>query len=48
MMKQETLSPEQDMVNELLSIVQIFSARLYGLRSYKKELKHALSDKDPH
>ncbi len=47
-MNQETLSPEQDMVNDLLSIVHVFSARLYGLRSYRKELKHALSEKDPH
>ena len=47
-MNQETLSPEQEMVNDLLSIVHVFSARLYGLRSYRKELKHALSEKDPH
>ena len=46
-MNQETLSPEQEMVNDLLSIVHVFSARLYGLRSYRQELKHALSEKDP-
>ena len=45
-MNQETLSPEQEMVNDLLSIVHVFSARLDGLRSYRKELKHALSEKD--
>jgi predicted site-specific integrase-resolvase len=47
-MNQETLSPEQEMVSDLLSIVHVFSARLYGLRSYRKELKHALGAKDSH
>ncbi|PSR23204.1 MAG: hypothetical protein C7B45_03660 [Sulfobacillus acidophilus] len=47
-MNQETLSPEQEMVNDLLSIVDVFSARLDGLRSYRKELKHALREKDAH
>jgi len=32
----ETLSPEEEMVNDLLSIVHCFSSRLYGLRKYKK------------
>ena len=47
-MNQDTLSPEQEMVNDLLAMVHGFSARLYGLRSYRKELKHALSEKDSH
>ncbi len=38
----DTLSPEQELVQDLLSIVHIFSARLYGLRSYKKVLRAAL------
>ena len=42
----ETLSPEQEMVQELLSIVHIFSARLYGLRSYKKVIRDAALQKD--
>jgi putative resolvase len=33
---QESLSPEAEMVNDLLSIVHTFSCRLYGLRRYKK------------
>jgi putative resolvase len=40
----QTLSPEQEMVQDLLAIVDCFSARLYGLRNYRKTLKKALSD----
>jgi putative resolvase len=36
------LSPEQEVRQDLLSIVQCFSSRLYGLRKYKKNLRHAL------
>lgn len=42
----DTLSPEQELVQDLLSIVHIFSARLYGLRSYKKAIKDAALQKD--
>ncbi len=45
-LNQETLSPEQEMVNDLRAIVHVFSARLDGLRSYGKALNHALSEKD--
>lgn len=38
----ETLSPQEEMVQDLMTIVHTFSARLYGLRNYKKELKKAL------
>ena len=36
---QESLSPEQEMVEDLLAIVDTFSCRLYGMRKYKKQLK---------
>jgi putative resolvase len=39
----EQLSPEQEMVQDLLTIVHCFSARLYGLRNYRKKLKEALA-----
>ena len=42
----ETLSPEQEMVQDLLAIVHCFSARLYGLRNYRKALKVALAEVD--
>jgi putative resolvase len=35
-MNAESLSPEEEMVKGLLSIVHCFSSRLYGLRRYKK------------
>jgi predicted site-specific integrase-resolvase len=40
----ETLSPEQELAQDRLAIVHCFSARLYGLRSYRKALKKALAD----
>ena len=36
-----TLSPEQEMVQDLSAITTVFAARLHGLRSYKKVLKDA-------
>lgn len=36
---QESLSPEQEMVEDLLAIVHTFSCRLYGMRKYKKQIK---------
>lgn len=38
----EKASPEQEMVQDLLAITHCFSARLYGLRNYRKALKEAL------
>ena len=42
-MNQESLSPEQEMVQDMLAIVHCFSARLHGLRNYRKALKEALN-----
>ena len=39
----ESLSPEQEMVQDLMTITHCFSARLYGLRRYRKRLKEALA-----
>ncbi len=41
-MNTESLSPETEMVQDLLAIIHCFSRRLYGLRNYKKTLKEAL------
>jgi predicted site-specific integrase-resolvase len=38
---QESLSPQQEMVQDLLAIVRVFSRRLYGLRRYEKQLTSA-------
>jgi len=35
---QESLSPLQEMVEDLLAIVHTFSCRLYGMRKYKKDI----------
>lgn len=40
---QESLSPEEEMVKDLMSIVHTFSCRLYGLKSYKKQIKEIAS-----
>jgi len=41
-LNQEETSPEKELVNDLLSIITVFSSRLYGLRSHalKKKIKN--------
>ncbi len=41
-LNQETLCPEQEPVQDLLTIVHCFSSRLYVLRNYRKQLNEAL------
>lgn len=36
---QESLSPQAEMIDDLMAIVHTFSCRLYGLRRYKKQIK---------
>jgi putative resolvase len=43
-MNTETLSPEQELVQDLITITHCFSSRLYGLRNYRKALSRALKD----
>ena len=40
----EKMSPEQEMVEDLMTIIHSFSSRLYGLRNYSKSLKEALKN----
>jgi putative resolvase len=40
----EVLSPEQELVQDLITITHCFSSRLYGLRNYRKALKKAIED----
>ena len=35
----EDLSPEREMIQDLISIIRVFSCRIYGLRKYKGKLK---------
>ena len=44
----ESLSPEPEMVQDLMTIMQCFSSRLYGLRNYRKTLKEALAHGSDH
>lgn len=41
---QDALSPQQEMVEDLMSIVHTFSCRLYGMRKYKTEIKKDFSE----
>ena len=35
----EELSPQEELVQDIISILQVFSSRLYGLRKYKKQIE---------
>ncbi len=39
---QEQLSPQQEMVEDLMAIIHVFSCRLYGLRRYKNKIKEVV------
>src|SRR6266542_5128622 len=45
-MNNEKLSPEKEMVEDLIAIVTIFSTHFHGLRSYKKTLEKAVEHAD--
>src|SRR5437588_6759987 len=42
----EAMSPELELVRDLIAIVTVFSARLHGLRSYRNVLKDAALQKE--
>ena len=35
----ELLSPKEELVQDIISILHVFSCRIYGLRKYKKKIK---------
>ena len=37
--KNDSLSPQQELVEDLISIIHVFSCRIYGLRKYKKKIE---------
>ncbi len=39
----EKLSPQEELVQDLISIIHVFSCKIYGLRKYKKKMSE---DKD--
>jgi len=40
----ESMSPQEEMIQDLISIIHVFSCRIYGLRKYKKKLKEELKN----
>lgn len=40
-------TPEEELCNDIISIITVFSSRLYGLRSHKHKLEPLIRDKDP-
>jgi putative resolvase len=42
-LNQQSLSPEEEMIQDLMTIVHCFSSRVYGLRNYKKQLELTLN-----
>ena len=45
-MNADSLSPEQEITKDLLSIIHCFSSRLYGLRKYKKKIIDMAKDNE--
>ncbi|MGR5367035.1 IS607 family transposase [Photobacterium damselae] len=45
-MNQESLSPAEEVTQDLLAIIHCFSSRLYGLRKYKKEITDIAKTKE--
>ncbi len=43
-LNQPSTSPEQELAEDLLNIVTVFSARNHGLRTYKKQLEQNLNE----
>ena len=35
----EELSPQEELVQDIVSLLHVFSCRLYGLRKYKKQIE---------
>ena len=35
----EALSPNEELAEDIISILHVFSCRLYGLRKYKNQIK---------
>jgi len=41
---QESLSPQPEMVEDLMAIIHTFSCRLYGLRKYINKIKKVVTN----
>lgn len=45
-MNAESLSPEEELTQDLMSVVHVFSSRLYGLRKYAKKIEQFAQEKE--
>ena len=45
-LNERKLSPEQELVEDILSILHCFSSRLYGLRKYKTQVQKSIQEKE--
>lgn len=45
-LNQKQTSPEEELIEDMLSIMHVFSARSYGMRRYKNNLMNELKQKD--
>lgn len=43
-----SLSPEEELTQDLLTILHVFSSRSYGIRKYQKQIKKELTEDDSH
>lgn len=41
-----SLSPEEELIQDLLTILHVFSSRSYGIRKYQKQIKKELMEND--
>lgn len=41
----EELSPQEELVQDIISVLHVFSCRLYGLRKYKKQIGRRVHSK---
>lgn len=41
--EEKEISPEQELCNDIIAIITVFSSRLYGLRKYKKKIKEEIN-----
>jgi predicted site-specific integrase-resolvase len=42
----EVLSPQEEMIQDLISIIHVFSCRIYGLRKYKRQIKEDMKNEN--
>ena len=40
----EKMSPQEEMIQDLISIIHVFSCRIYGLRKYKRQIKEEMKN----